>query len=73
MHDLETSDIYISTKSACASRKTEVAHTLAAMHVDHDIAISALRISLSHLTTKEELNTFIEALDLSLSRVKKQR
>ena len=73
VHDLETSDIYISTKSACASRKTEVAHTLAAMHVDHDIAISALRISLSHLTTKEELNTFIEALDLSLSRVKKQR
>jgi cysteine desulfurase len=50
-----------------------VAHTLAAMHVDHDIANSALRISLSHLTTKEELNTFIEALDLSLSRVKKQR
>lgn len=73
VHDLESSGIYISTRSACTSKKTEISHTLAAMHLDKEVAESALRISFSHLTTKEELDTFIGALYRSLERVKKQR
>ena len=73
VHDLETRKIYISTKSACSSKKNDVSHTLAAMHVDKEIAESALRLSFSHLTTKEELDTFLEALDITLKRVRKQR
>ena len=73
MHALEEYDIYISTKSACSSKHTDVSHTLAAMHLDDEIAKSALRISFSHLTTKEEIDTFLKALDESLKNVKKQR
>lgn len=73
VHDLESQDIYISTKSACSSKGTEASHTLVAMQVEEEIAISALRLSFSHLTTKQELDTFLKALDTSLERVKKQR
>ncbi|MBO6046670.1 MAG: cysteine desulfurase [Erysipelotrichaceae bacterium] len=73
VHDLESSGIYISTKSACSSKATEASHTLAAMHLDEEVAISALRLSFSHLTTMDELKTFLKALDESLTRVRKQR
>ncbi len=73
VHDLETMDCYVSTKSACSSKKNDISRTLQAMHIDERIAGSALRISFSHLTTKDEIDTFIEALSLSLKRVKKQR
>lgn len=73
VHALEAYDIYISTKSACSSKHTDVSHTLAAMHLDDEIAKSALRISFSHLTTQQEIDTFLKALDESLKNVKKQR
>ena len=73
VHDLETKGIYISTKSACSSKKVEISHTLAAMHLDPRIGTSALRLSFSHLTTKEELDTFLDALKDTLNRIKKQR
>jgi cysteine desulfurase len=73
VHDLESSGIYISTRSACTSKKTEISHTLAAMHLDEEVAKSALRISFAYVTTKEECVTFLKALDQSLERVKKQR
>ena len=43
------------------------------MHLDDEIAKSALRISFSHLTTQQEIDTFLKALDESLKNVKKQR
>ena len=43
------------------------------MGIDEKIAGSALRISFSHLTTKEDIDEFIETLKISLQRVKKQR
>ena len=73
VHDLETKGIYISTKSACSSKKVEISHTLAAMHLDPLISSSALRLSFSHLTTKEELDAFLDALKDTLNRIKKQR
>ena len=73
VHDLETEGIYISTKSACSSKKVEISHTLAAMHLDPLVGTSALRLSFSHLTTKEELDTFLDALKDTLNRIKKQR
>jgi cysteine desulfurase len=66
-------DCYVSTKSACSSKKTDISSTLKAMNVDPKIGGSALRISFSHLTTKDEIDTFIIALTKSLNRVKKQR
>ena len=58
---------------SCSSKKVEISHTLAAMHLDPLISSSALRLSFSHLTTKEELDAFLDALKDTLNRIKKQR
>lgn len=73
VHDLEAKGIYLSTKSACSSKKVDISHTLAAMHLDPMISSSALRLSFSHLTTKQELDIFINALQETLKRTRKQR
>lgn len=73
LHALETYECYVSTKSTCSSHKNDVSRTLGAMNVSSDIAKSAIRISFSHLTTKEELDQFINYLQTTLKRIKKQR
>lgn len=73
VHYLETSDIYLSARSACTSKKQDISHTLQATAINEEIGLSALRLSLSHLTQKEELKIFIKALDQALTEVKKQR
>lgn len=55
---LQEKDIYISTTSACFSKKQQVSHTLFAMNVDEDVAKGAVRISLNENNTIEEVNVF---------------
>lgn len=55
-------EIYISTKSACSTLNTP-SRSVMAITNDRKRAMSTLRISLSHLTTKEEVETFIAAFD----------
>lgn len=71
-HALEAKGIYISTKSACSTKKVSMARTLEAMGVDEEIGNSALRISFSHLTTKEDIDYFIKSLNEVLKTVKKR-
>lgn len=73
VHDLESQGIYISTKSACSAKDSEVSRTLKNMHLDDRIGGSALRVSFSSLTTPQDIDAFIDALKISLNRVKKQR
>ena len=73
VHDLESMGCFISTKSTCSSKKNDISRTLKAMNIDPYIAGSALRISFSHMTTKDEIDEFIQALSISLERIKKQR
>ncbi len=60
-HALEIKDIYISTKTACATDNdySEAVYTLTN---DLERSKHSVRISLSYLTTKEEINSFINAL-----------
>lgn len=58
IHALEQRDIFISTKTACS--KEDISLSLEAMHKSQSIAKTSLRISLSYLTTKEELEIFIK-------------
>lgn len=60
--ELEDNNIYISTKSACSSDKN-ISKTIYAITNDEERAKSSIRISLSHLTTKEELDEFLIAFD----------
>ena len=63
VHAFEDKDIYISTTSACSSKKHSEAGTLAAMKVPEDIATSAVRISLGDQNTLEEADQFDKTFD----------
>lgn len=58
VHALEERGVYVSTKSACSSRANEVSHVLLAMGLPHEVAESAIRISLTAENTMEEVNQF---------------
>lgn len=61
IHALEEYEVYLSTKTACSSDITS-SLTLETMNKPKAITTSSLRISLSSLTTKDELIKFIEIL-----------
>lgn len=63
VHTLEDQDIYISTTSACASKKADEASTLVAMKTPDAIATSAVRLSFDESNTLEEADEFIAAFD----------
>ena len=62
LHALENMGIYVSTGSACTSKSTKTSHVLDAMKVKQTIAQGSIRISISQDTTKEEIDTVIDAL-----------
>lgn len=63
VHAFEERDIYISTTSACSSKKQAEASTLAAMKVPATVAESAVRISLGDQNTLAEAAAFNQAFD----------
>ena len=69
LHALEQYDIYISTKTACSDKEDESLSVLE-LTKDHDKAKSSFRISISHLTTKEELDYFLEKLKIIVNNLK---
>ena len=58
-HALEKYEIYISTQSACSDTNAK-SKAVFALTNDEKIASSSIRISLSHLTTKEDINYFLD-------------
>lgn len=59
VHAFEQHQIFISTTSACSSRKNMPAGTLKAMHVPTDVAETAVRISLDDTNTMAEVEQFM--------------
>ena len=55
---LQQQDIIVSTSSACSSRQTKTSHVLKAMHISDDYIKGVLRISLSTINTKQEIDQF---------------
>ena len=62
VHAFENHGIYISTTSACSSKKADSSSTLYAMDVPTECATGAVRVSLSNDNTKEEVEQFIKVL-----------
>lgn len=62
LHALEENEIYISTQSACSSSHSE-SKAVYAVTKDASRASSSIRISLSKLTTKYEIDKFLEVFD----------
>ena len=63
LHALESKGVYISTQSACSNTNAKSKAVLE-LTKDIDRASSSIRISLSYLTTKEEIEEFINIFDI---------
>lgn len=68
IHALDNKNIYISTKSACSSSDS-ISNAVFALTEDREISNSSLRISLSYLTTEEEIEEFLIAFDECYSKL----
>lgn len=72
MHALEQEEIYISTKTAC-SKDSGASISLLALGIDEKRASSSLRISLSDLTTEQELEEFLKILKQKIEELSFQK
>ncbi len=68
LHALEEKDIYISTKTAC-NKGEDISIPVYELTKDEERSKHSLRISISHLTTKEELDKFIEVFEEKLQKL----
>jgi cysteine desulfurase len=59
---LDMAGISVSTGSACQAGVPEPSHVLLAMGRSDDVARSALRVTLGHTTTGEDVTAFLEAI-----------
>ena len=67
LHALEEDNIYISTQSACA--KTDKSRAVFEFTKNEQAAKSSLRISISYLTTKEEIDKFLISFKNNIERL----
>ena len=67
---LDTEGVCASAASACASGAMEPSHVLAAMGVPRGIAGGALRLSLGHTSTEEEVDAAARAVVSSVARLR---
>ena len=68
VHALDEHDIYISTKSACSS-SNGMSNSIYALTKDKELSNGSLRISLSYMTTSEEVDKFLEIFDLCYKKL----
>ncbi|MEH7226418.1 cysteine desulfurase family protein [Bacillus sp. JJ1566] len=69
VHLLEEKEIYVSTTSACSSKKNEPSKTLLAMGVPEVQANSSIRISLSHQNQLDEVPILCSAIEKSIQKL----
>ena len=62
LHALEERGVYVSSGSACSSHHPEPSATLSAIGIPKDLLDSTIRISMSEMTTKEEIDYAIEQI-----------
>lgn len=65
---LQDQDVYVSAGSACA--KGHRSHVLEAMHVSPELIDGSIRISMSRLTTEEEITQLVEAMKQAIASLK---
>lgn len=68
LHALEEDDIYISTQSACSSNNP-VSKAVLEVTGDQERAKHSIRVSISYITTKEEIDTFIKSFKKNVERL----
>ncbi|NLB42193.1 MAG: cysteine desulfurase, partial [Clostridiales bacterium] len=71
LHGLEEEWVYISTGSACSSRNKKLSHVLKGIGLSDQMVEGSIRISLSYLTTREEIDEFILILIRTVERLER--
>ncbi|MBM7620603.1 cysteine desulfurase [Bacillus tianshenii] len=71
VHALAEKGIFVSTTSACSSKRKAPSKTLSAMGLSKDRSETAIRISMDFATTKEELDLFLKELTNAISTIKR--
>jgi cysteine desulfurase len=67
---LDEAGLCASAASACASGAMEPSHVLAAMGVPRDVARGALRLSLGHTTTHDDVTAAIDIIGTAVGRLR---
>jgi cysteine desulfurase len=67
IHAMEEYDIYLGTNTACSSG--ELSTSVMAIYNDKKRATSTIRISLSHLTTTDDINKFLNSFKLVYNKL----
>jgi len=62
LHALEREGIYVSTGSACSSKRQKVSHVLKAMNLSNALCESAIRFSLSVFNDEEDIKYTVDVL-----------
>lgn len=70
LHRLEMDGIYVSTGSACHSRKTTPSHVLLAIGLSPEEAQSSVRFSLSRFTTSDEIDAAAASLRAAVAELR---
>ncbi|MGM7720834.1 cysteine desulfurase family protein [Metabacillus sp. Hm71] len=71
IHFLGEHNIFVSTTSACSSRRKAISNTLLAMNKQQEIAKSAIRVSLSLEQNEEIIPPFITTLSKGIEKLAK--
>ncbi len=71
LHGLEEEGVYISTGSACSSRNRKHSHVLSGLGLNDQLLEGSIRISLSYLTTEEEIDAFLPILIRTVERLER--
>lgn len=71
LHFLEMKEIYVSSGSACA--KGEASYVLSALGLSRARSDSALRLSFSRDTKKEDIDSCLDALKLATTKLRKSK
>lgn len=72
LHALEAQEIYISTKTACSSNEG-ISLSVYTLTKNESLAKSSLRVSISYLTTDEEIRIFTKALKEEIEKLQSIR
>ena len=68
IHALEEKEIYISTKSACSNAES-MSNSVYAVTKNRELSYQTLRVSISYLTTEEEIDKFLKEFDSCYNRL----
>lgn len=69
IHAMEEDEVYLSTNTACSSG--DLSTSVMAIYNDKKRATTTIRISISHITTNDEINKFLNFFDIEYQRLNK--